>query len=170
MSGEQAREAFARIVLPNLPAAYRVALWLLRDPAAAEDAVQDAAERALRHIGGFRGGSANAWVLRIVRNLCVDRLAQARRPGDACVPLDEDWPDQAPGPDQAVLQAEAHATLHAALGALPAVFRECLVLRELEECSYRDIAEITGVPIGTVMSRLSRARQILMESTQGLRT
>jgi RNA polymerase sigma-70 factor (ECF subfamily) len=165
MSGDRAGEVFARVVTPHLPAAYRLALWLLRDPTAAEDVVQEAAERAFRHIATFRGGNACAWVLRIVRNQAIETLRKTR-PASA---LDEDLPDPAPLPDAALLRAEGETTLHAALGALPPSLRECLAMRELEELSYRDIADIVGVPVGTVMSRLWRARQLLMAHTAGLR-
>jgi len=165
MSGPGAGEVFARVVTPHLPAAYRLALWLLRDQAAAEDVVQDAAERAYRHIATFRGDNACAWVLRIVRNQAIETLKKTR-PSAA---LDEELPDQAPLPDAALLRAEGETTLQAALGTLPPSLRECLVMRELEDLSYRDIADIVGVPIGTVMSRLWKARQLLMARTEGLR-
>jgi RNA polymerase sigma-70 factor (ECF subfamily) len=165
MNGSAAGEVFARVVVPHLPAAYRLALWLLRDPAAAEDVVQDAAERAFRHIATFRGDNACAWVLRIVRNQAIETLRKTRPSAE----LDEDLPDRAPLPDADLLRAEGETTLRAALAGLPPTLRECLVLRELEELSYRDIADIVGVPVGTVMSRLWKARQILMARTEGLR-
>ncbi len=165
MNGSRAEEVFARVVTPHLPSAYRLALSLLRDRAAAEDAVQDAAERAYRHIATFRGDNARAWVLRIVRNQAVETLRKNRPSAE----LDEDLPDLAPLSDAGVLRAESETTLQAALARLPPVLRECLTMRELEELSYRDIAEITGVPVGTVMSRLWKARQLLMAQTEGLR-
>jgi RNA polymerase sigma-70 factor, ECF subfamily len=165
MTGSGPGELFARIVTPHLPAAYRLALWLLRDPATAEDVTQDAAERAFRHIATFRGDNARAWLLRIVRNQAMETLAKTR-PASA---LDDEWPDAAPLADAALVRAEGESTLHAALAALPPPLRECLVLRELEECSYRDIAEIVGIPIGTVISRLWKARQTLMAQTEALR-
>jgi RNA polymerase sigma-70 factor, ECF subfamily len=166
MSGSAAAEAFARVVVPHLPAAYRLALWLLRDASTAEDVVQDAAERAFRHIATFRGENAAAWVLRIVRNQAMATLAKTR-PSAA---LDDDLPDDTPLADATLYRAEGETTLHAALAALPPTLRECLVLRELEEMSYRDIADILGIPVGTVMSRLWRARQYLMDQTEALRT
>jgi RNA polymerase sigma-70 factor (ECF subfamily) len=165
MTGVDAEQDFARVVAPHLAAAYRLAVSLLRDRAAAEDAVQDAAERAYRHIGTFRGENPRAWVLRIVRNQAMDLLKKQRPSAD----LDEDWPDPAPLQDAGVQRAEAETTLQAALAGLPPVLRECLVMRELEELSSRDIAAIVGVPVGTVMSRLWKARQLLMAQTQGLR-
>jgi RNA polymerase sigma-70 factor (ECF subfamily) len=165
MSGPSAGEVFARVVVPHLPAAYRLALWLLRDRATAEDVVQDAAERAFRHIATFRGDNAAAWVLRIVRNQAMDTLKKTRPAAE----LDEDLPDQGPLPDAELVRAEGETTLQAALSGLPPKLRECLVLRELEEMSYRDIADVVGVPVGTVMSRLWKARQQLMSQTGGLR-
>jgi RNA polymerase sigma-70 factor (ECF subfamily) len=165
MTGSGPGEVFARIVVPHLPAAYRLALWLLRDKAAAEDVVQDAAERAFRHIATFRGDNACAWVLRIVRNQAVETLKKIRPTAE----LDEDLPDQAPLPDADLVRAEGEITLQAALAALPPTLRECLVMRELEELSYRDIADIVGVPVGTVMSRLWRARQLLLAQTEVFR-
>jgi RNA polymerase sigma-70 factor (ECF subfamily) len=165
MSGSGAAEAFGRVVAPHLPAAYRLALWLLRDRATAEDVVQDAAERAFRHIATFRGDNACAWVLRIVRNQAMATLAKSRPSAE----LDDDMQDNAPLADAALFRAEGETVLHAALAALPPTLRECLVMRELEEMSYRDIADVVGVPVGTVMSRLWRARQLLMVQTEALR-
>lgn len=157
---------YARIVLPHLPAAFRLAGWLLGNCAAAEDLVQDAALRAWHGLDGFRGGSGRAWLLRIVRNLALTELGRAPREGEA---LDEDWADGAPSPEDAAHVAQGRLRLQEALAALPPTLRECLVLRELEEMSYREIAEVTGVPLGTVMSRLWAARQALMRATEGLR-
>jgi RNA polymerase sigma-70 factor, ECF subfamily len=165
MSGSEAGVVFARVVTPHLPAAYRLALWLLRDKAAAEDVVQDAAERAFRHIATFRGDNACAWVLRIVRNQAMATLAKTRPSAE----LDDDMQDSAALADAALFRAEGETVLHAALAALPRTLRECLVMRELEEMSYRDIADVVGVPVGTVMSRLWRARQLLMVQTEALR-
>ncbi len=153
--------AFGRIALPHLDAATNLARWLVRDPALAEDVVQEAMLRGLTYVGSFRGDNARAWVLRIVRTTAYTRLAEARAARDT--PLDAacDPPDEADDPEAALTARERHATLDAALAALPADLRETLVLRELEELSYREIATVTGVPIGTVMSRLWRARQAL---------
>ncbi|HTZ69727.1 MAG TPA: sigma-70 family RNA polymerase sigma factor [Acetobacteraceae bacterium] len=161
----RSKDDYARLVLPHLAAAYRLALWLLRDPATAEDVVQDAAERALRFIGGFRGGNERAWLLRIVRNAAMDHLGRTRPAAE----LDDETEDPGLSPESALLCAERAANLHEAVAALPPKLRECLVLRELEELSYRDIADIAGIPIGTVMSRLAAARQKLMAQTRDLR-
>ena len=153
------REAFEAAVLPHLPAAYNLARWLVGDRAAAEDVVQDAVLRALGAFAGFRGGDARAWTLRIVRNTAFDALAARKRRGDAV--LDHASPDPGDNPEVAFVRAEGQAQLSARLAALPTELRECLVLRELEGLSYKDVATVTGVPIGTVMSRLWRARRLL---------
>ena len=172
MAGDGAE--FARLALPHLDAAYCLARWLLRDPVAAEDVVQEAMLRALTYIGSFRGDNARAWLLRIVRTAAHDRLAATARSCE--VPLvmqgDEDAPavnepaDPADDPEAALSRRQDRAALAAALAALPVELRECLVLRELEEMSYRDIAQVTGVPVGTVMSRLWRARQALLRGAE----
>jgi RNA polymerase sigma-70 factor (ECF subfamily) len=155
---------FARIALPHLDAAYTLARWLMRDRTAAEDVVQDAYVRALTYFSSFRGGDARAWVLRIVRNTAYARLSAGRAGAD--VPLDEaiedTLADPADDPEAMVARIEGMALLSDALAALPVELREVIVLRELEEMSYRDIAAVAGVPVGTVMSRLWRARQALM--------
>jgi RNA polymerase sigma-70 factor (ECF subfamily) len=167
---EPDRAEFARLALPHLDAAYNLARWLLRDPVAAEDAVQDAMLRALTYFASFRGTNPRAWLLQIVRNAAHDRLAAGARARE--VPLATDAADDetemtepadpADDPEAALSRRQDRAALAAALAALPAELRECLVLRELEELSYRDIARVTGVPVGTVMSRLWRARRALL--------
>lgn len=154
--------AFARIALPHLDAAANLARWLLRDPTLAEDVLQEAMLRGLTYISSFRGDNPRAWLLRIVRTTAYTRLAAAGRAGET--PLDDAvdvLADPADDPETALARRERAESLEAALAALPPELRECLVLRELEELSYRDIARITGVPQGTVMSRLWRARQAL---------
>lgn len=162
---------FEQIVLPHLDAAYNLARWLMRDPVAAKDVVQDACVRALQYFASFRGGDGRAWLLQIVRNTSYAKLGVVRLGVE--VPLGEaghdggiglDVPDPTPGPEAIYQRHEDMARLDAALAALPIELRECLVLCELERLSYKDIARITGVPIGTVMSRLWRARQMLMRS------
>lgn len=165
---------FARLALPHLDAAYNLARWLLRDPVAAEDVVQDAMLRALTYFASFRGTNPRAWLLQIVRNAAHDRLAATARARE--VPLashsneeDAELPepaDPADTPEAALSRRQDRALLGAALATLPVDLRECLVLRELEELSYRDIARVTGVPIGTVMSRLWRARRALLQSRE----
>jgi RNA polymerase sigma factor (sigma-70 family) len=169
---EPTNAAFARIALPHLDAAYSLARWLVRDPAAAEDVVQDAMLRALDYFSSFRGENPRAWLLRIVRNVALTRLEQGGRvrmesleaePGGA----HEHIADAAPDPEAVAAQGEDMSQLEQMLNALPVELRECLVLREIEEMSYRDIARVTGVPVGTVMSRLFRARERLLKSSQG---
>jgi RNA polymerase sigma-70 factor, ECF subfamily len=163
--------SFARIALPHLDAAYNLARWLVRDPAAAEDVVQDAMVRALDYFASFRGENARAWLLRIVRNVALTRLEQRARSREA--PLDaepggshEHLADDAPDPEAAMAHSEGMSQLERMLSSLPPDLRECVVLRELEDLSYRDIARITGVPVGTVMSRLYRGRRALLRLGQ----
>jgi RNA polymerase sigma factor (sigma-70 family) len=165
-----ATPTFENVVLPHLDAAYNIARWLVGDATLAEDVVQDATIRALRYFGSYRGGDAKAWLLRIVRNTAHETRAAQRR--HQAVSLDAagledneatapEVPDSADDPEAALARQERDATLDRALAALPVDLRECLVLRELEELSYKEIAQVTGVPVGTVMSRLWRARQSL---------
>ena len=158
---------FEQIVLPHLDAAHNLARWLVRDASLAEDVVQDAVVRALAYYASFRGGDARAWLLRIVRNAAYDAIAARPR---APMSLDQEIggglqvADPAADPETALARRDDGARLHHMLGALPDELRECLVLRELEELSYKQIATITGVPIGTVMSRLWRARRALINA------
>ena len=161
---------FEQLVLVHLDAAHNLARWLVRDASLAEDVVQDATLRALGYFASFRGGDARAWLLRIVRNVAYDALAARRRDGtaspDADAPEDEvlKVPDSSDDPEAALHHRERQAGLARALAGLPVELRECLVLRELDEMSYKDVAHVTGVPIGTVMSRLWRARRALLGS------
>jgi RNA polymerase sigma-70 factor (ECF subfamily) len=163
---ERDTPSFEQVVLPHLDAAYNLARWLVRDASLAEDIVQDAVLRALQYFASFRGDSGGrAWLLQIVRNAAYAAV-KARRPG-ADVPLDDDdtaleLPDPGPGPEALLAQRQDLEQLDQALAALPIELRESLILCELEQLSYKDIARVTGVPIGTVMSRLWRARQALM--------
>ncbi len=160
--------SFEAVILPHLDAAYTLARYLMRDPHDAEDAVQDACLRALRYFDTFRGGDARAWLLAIVRNRCLSLRDERRSRHDrSAVVFDEtlhsDESDAEPT-DAATLRMATREALEDALRRLPEEFREVIVLRELQEMSYREISEITGVPIGTVMSRLSRARQRLQHA------
>ena len=162
----RAVDELEQAILRHLDAAHNLARWLLRDPAAAEDVVQEAMLRAIRYREGWRGGDGRAWLLRIVRNQAYAWLAARRDAAE--VPLPEPAEDRdtladpAADPETALAAAEARRDLAASLLALPAELRECLVLREIEELSYREIARVTGAPIGTVMSRLWRARRALL--------
>ena len=156
-------ERFRDRVLPHLDAAYNLARYLLRDPHEAEDAVQEAALRAIRHFDGFRGEDGRAWLLSIVRNACFT-LLRRRRSGSEVVEFEEavhSEEDEASGPEADLTRTLAVEQVQEGLARLPVEFREALVLRELEGLSYKEIAQATGPPIGTVMSRLARARRPL---------
>jgi RNA polymerase sigma factor (sigma-70 family) len=166
---------FARVVIPHLDDAYNLALWLTGNRADAEDAVQDASLRALRAINSYGGGSARAWMLSIVRNAAYS-LLRKNRPGAVVTVEDLEAVEIASakpyGPDddtpEAALIARTDAEcLRAAIAALPTPFRETLVLREINGLDYREIAAVTEVPIGTVMSRLARARGRLIAIVNG---
>jgi RNA polymerase sigma-70 factor (ECF subfamily) len=154
------RARFEQIVLPHLDAAYNLARWLTRNDHDAEDVLQDAMLRAYRFFGGLRG-EARPWLLAIVRNACWSWL-EANRPADLAV-VDEPEADT-PGPEAILSRELDRRAVNEAIAALPVPFREALVLRELEDLSYKEIARIAGVPIGTVMSRLARARRLLAET------
>jgi RNA polymerase sigma-70 factor (ECF subfamily) len=152
--------SFDEAVLPHLDAAYNLANWLMRNKRDAEDAVQEACLRAFRFFPGFRGGDARAWLMKIVRNTCYTQM-RASRPMQDSMEFDENVapPDHnARNPEQVMLQNDNGDLLRKALEELPVNFREVVILRELEGMSYKEIAEITGMPTGTVMSSLSRAR------------
>ncbi|HJR10395.1 MAG TPA: sigma-70 family RNA polymerase sigma factor [Rhodanobacteraceae bacterium] len=150
---------FESEVMRHLDAAHNLARWLARNDQDAEDVVQEAVLRAYRFFGGFRGGDARVWLLAIVRNTFYTQRSQSPAAGsvdefDEAIHGGEDGDD----PQSVLLRAADAQSLHAALERLPPEFREVLVLRELEECSYKEIASITRLKIGTVMSRLARAR------------
>ena len=171
MAKEDGRAKFASVVVPHLADAFALARWLTGDRAAAEDVVQDACLRAFRAIEGYAGGDARAWVLTIVRNtayswlgknrsatlvavddLSSNELAQAERGGQFAA-------ESPPTPESELIARSDTARLEAAIAALPTEFRETLVLHDMQGLKYREIAEVTGAAIGTVMSRLARARQ-----------
>ncbi len=161
---------FRETVLSHLDAAYNLARWLSRSDTDAEDIVQDACLRAFRSFDGFRGDSGRPWLLAIVRNACYDWLRQNRATGDE--PYDDelhgglDATDAAAGvgtdPETQVERAELRRRIDDALAKLPVAYREVVVLRDVEDLSYREIADIAQVPIGTVMSRLARGRRLMM--------
>ncbi len=169
---EQAR--FAEVFLPHLVDAFRLAHWLAGSRADAEDIVQEASLRAFKGISGFADGDPRAWVLTIVRNTSYSWLAKNRPSALVLIgDLDEqarqrlEQPDPDPTPEaQLIAKAEAE-TVRMAMAKLPAPFREVLVLREIHDLNYKTIAEIAGLPIGTVMSRLARARRLLLASLGG---
>jgi RNA polymerase sigma-70 factor (ECF subfamily) len=161
------RGRFEAQVMPHLDAAYRYARWLTRSPAEADDVVQEACLRAFRGLDSLRGADARAWLLAIVRNCHVTALRQQQRRG--FVPLPEEHDAEfgsatiaaVPDPESASAAEDDRRTLARLIAALPEEHREVLLLREMEDMSYGEIAAVTQVPIGTVMSRLSRARAAL---------
>jgi RNA polymerase sigma-70 factor (ECF subfamily) len=163
-----AQSAIGRLeqaVLPHLDAAYNLARWLMGGGPDAEDAVQEAYLRALRYADSFRGTDARPWLLSVVRNTCYT-LLRAKRELPATTPYDEDRhaPAAAAGPDARLLRQEDRRLVREALKGLSVEFREVVVLRELEGLSYKEIARVTGVPLGTVMSRLARGRDQLLDA------
>jgi RNA polymerase sigma-70 factor (ECF subfamily) len=157
---------FAEAVLPHLDAAYNLARWIMRDNAEAEDMVQEACLRALRFIGGFRGGDGRLWLLKIVRNACYSRLAANRKHAQETA-FDDDLHSPAAAASDAetlLLRSRDADAINRALEGLPTEFREVIVMREMEGLSYKAIADLAGVPIGTVMSRLARARRRMQQA------
>ena len=160
----QDRARFEQLVLPHLDAAFNLSRWLLRSRADAEDVAQEALLRAFRFFRGFNGGDARAWLLQIVRNTCYTWLEKNRQV-DLMTEFNEDQHQQSQAtPETLAIAGDNRERLARALEALPVRFREVLVLRELEGCSYKEIAAITSIPIGPVMSSLARARQRLQRA------
>lgn len=154
---------FEQTVLPHLDAAFNYARWLTRNDAEAEDVVQDACVRAIRFFSSLRDDDARAWLFTIVRNTWYSRVSRLAKM-TAGAPLSDgqdQWPDNALDPEERLLQQHTVALVRQALEQLPVDFREVIVLREIEGLSYKEIAAVAGVPIGTVMSRLARARERL---------
>jgi len=164
LADSEEQQRFEALVLPHLDAAHNLARWLVRRDAEAQDLAQEAMLRAYRFFGSFRGGDPRAWLLKIVRNTCYTWLANARGARQ-----DEEFDEGhhvvvEETPESLAIAGAERERLARALEGLPPRSREVLVLRELEGCSYKEIAEITGVPIGTVMSSLSRARERLQKA------
>jgi RNA polymerase sigma-70 factor, ECF subfamily len=159
---------FEQLVLPHLDAAFNLARWLLRSQADAEDVAQEAMLRSYKFFPSFRGGDARSWLLRIVRNACYSWMEKNSREGNM-TEFDEEFHGPAsPSPEEAAIAGQDRARLTRALESLSPRAREVLVLRELEGCSYKEIAAITSIPIGTVMSSLSRARRQLLSTLVNL--
>jgi RNA polymerase sigma-70 factor, ECF subfamily len=160
---------FEQLVVPHLGAAFNFARWLTHNDHDAQDIVQEAALRSLRFLDGLRGEEARPWLLGIVRNTTWSWL-QANRPAEL-TPRDDDGesPIAAPAatePETSAIQRAEARLLNEAITALPPALREVIVLRELEDLPYRQIAHVAGIPIGTVMSRLARARRLLSQSVK----
>jgi RNA polymerase sigma-70 factor (ECF subfamily) len=159
------RGRFEQVALPHLEAAYNLARWLTRNEHDAEDVVQEAYARAYAFFDSFRGEDGRAWLLAVVRNTCYTWL-EKHRPHEPTVRLDEKVhaPSSALNPEHLYLRRAASEELRAVVADLPVEFREVVVLRELEELSYKEIAAVLSIPLGTVMSRLTRARARLQQS------
>jgi RNA polymerase sigma-70 factor, ECF subfamily len=168
-NGEGGRaQRFHDAALPHLDAVYTLARYLLRNSADAEDAVQECYLRAFRHFDGFRGTMIKPWLLAILRNVCRSEYARRAEFVDAeaansegVVPL---WAEAQDSPETEVLQRLETENMRGLVDALPDPYRETLVLRELNDLSYREIADVIGAPVGTVMSRLARARSLLRDA------
>ena len=157
----------AELVVPHLDAAYNLARWLTRNVSDAEDVVQDACVRALRYERSFHGTNSRPWFLTIVRHACYDWMKRNKPTNVESVDhllTVETIDELAVGPEQNAVEGFERHALAEAIAALPVGFREVLILRELEELSYKEISDIVGIPIGTVMSRLARARALLQHS------
>ena len=153
---------FERTVLPHLDAAYNLARWLTRSDVDAEDVVQESYLRAFKFFGGFRGGDARAWTLKIVRNVCYSWLQKNRSQEEMTGEFDEELHSvESCNPETILIEKIDRQMLKQILDELPVEFREIVVLRELEGLSYKEIAGIADLPLGTVMSRLARARRRL---------
>ena len=163
--GRSEAGGFEELILPHLDAAYNLARWLVRDRHDAEDIVQEAYLRAFKFFGSYQGGDSRAWVLKIVRNTSYSFL-EKNRPAELAEQFDETLHTtvtRQPDAETALLQSVESRMLREALEELPVNFREVLVLRELEGLSYKEIAAVMELPIGTVMSGLARGRAQLRE-------
>lgn len=161
--------SFEAMMLAHLDSAYNLARWLLRDEQNAQDVVQDAYLRGFKYFESFRGGDARPWILGIVRNACFSWLEKNRRADEVLI-FDEErdiaivdarWPAETDSPEQSLLRKVEKARIDQAIAGLAPAFREVIILREMEEMSYEQISQVAGIPVGTVMSRLARARALL---------
>jgi RNA polymerase sigma-70 factor (ECF subfamily) len=163
MNDEKLRARFESQILPLMSEAYNLARWLMKNDQDAQDVVQEAYLRAFRFFDGYHGDSGRTWLLKIVRNVCLNHFAHRAAEGKV-VPIDGsslEVEDLGPPPSTALAQKGEIDAVRAAIEALPEDFRAVIVLREIEGLSYKEIAEVTDLPLGTVMSRLARARQHL---------
>ena len=158
-------ERFRVVMLPHLDAAHGFARWLTRDPVQAQDVAQEAMLRALRYFHAFRGEEARPWLLRIVRNTWIDQRAKLAL--DQPLESAEDQPAPGADPEQTAIAGDRRRQVAGALAALPTEMREILVLREIQDLPYKQIAAVLDLPIGTVMSRLARARERMAAELRG---
>ncbi|HET9388601.1 MAG TPA: sigma-70 family RNA polymerase sigma factor [Steroidobacteraceae bacterium] len=162
-------QRFEDLFLPHLDAAYSLARFIARDAVAADDIVQESYLRAFRSFDSYRGGDSRSWLLAIVRNCSYDFSKARRVRADEAEADPDQLPDLAQdGPEDAATRNSEIQRVRTVIGRLPEPFQQTLILRELEELSYREIAQVTSVPVGTVMSRLARARQMLAEALGGV--
>ena len=157
---------FEQTIIPHLDAAYKLARWLTRNQQDAEDVVQEAYLRAFRFFDGFQGGDGRAWILAVVRNTCLSWLGRRTASRSTSIEFDEcvhQTTNEADNVEEVLIRNSKIDSLRACVEALPLEYREVIVMRELQELSYREISEIAGIPIGTVMSRLSRGRMRLLD-------
>ena len=172
------KDTFEVVVLPHLDAAHNLARWLMRDAASAEDVLQEAMLRALTYFSSFKGVNPRGWLLQIVRNAAYAWLKENKKArftpitDENADETDQEWiaevlTDPADDPETALGKVQEEKRLDALLGELPVELRECIILRELEDYSYKEIADVTDMPIGTVMSRLWRARRLLAQLASG---
>jgi RNA polymerase sigma-70 factor (ECF subfamily) len=173
MAGDETGERdkarrFRDAALPHLDDVFTLARYLMRNAADAEDAVQECYLRALRHFDSYRGPAMKPWLLAILRNVCNAEFARrAAQPApsapdaDALAEATPQWQEPQRSPEAELLRRQDRATIRRLVAALPQPFREAVVLRDINDLSYREIAEVAGVPVGTVMSRLARARSML---------
>lgn len=165
---ENKSSAFEETFLPHLDAAYNLARWLTRDPADADDVVQEAFMRAFRFYGNYRGGDSRSWVLKIVRNTCYTWV-QKNRPREIVSEFDEELHDvETENPETILIRDIDKQKVRQQMEQLPPEFREMIILRDLEGLSYKEIAGISDLPLGTVMSRLARARGKLQTALRAL--
>lgn len=171
MGADYDQHQFNALMLPHMAAAYNLARWLTGSSDDASDVVQESYLRAIKFFGSYRGGAARAWLLTIVRNTSLNWLAQKRNQKTIPLPESDDEEsgvghelvDEKADPEFELIQKQAATTMDQLIEALPVQYREVVILREIEELSYKEIAEVIGMPIGTVMSRLARARKAIQQ-------
>ena len=168
--GRVVAESFDEVVVPHLGAAYRLARWLIGNEHDAEDVVQEATLRALRYFGTYSGGNSRAWFLRVVRNTCHAWRGHGEPTPSESFDEERHASRSRSDPEMLALRGDDHLLIERALGHMPPRFRELLILRELEGLSYREIAAAMKIPMGTVMSSLSRARQALRRALDAERS